>query len=247
MFTLNSGNAQRTGVVSAPREGAGREDRPAIALEVSTVGDARRVSRRSLFKRTSALALGAAAAGSAELAAGSEDGGPPTASSLGTVEAVHADGSLRVRSQAGSRTIEGDGGQGSLEQFAPAAVADGSSFDVRPGGSQSWAVNDEAVVIETFDGSRWTLSEVQRLYRPISSSRVEDRNGDRLETTNGGVQLTGDTAARSSADGFEAIPISELDEGDVVGGIGYLSTESEDCWLTAVQAGGYRGRGTARR
>lgn len=211
------------------------------------MGDARRVNRRSLFKRTTAVALGASATGGAELAAGSEGGGPPTASSLGTVEAVHADGSVRVRSQSGSRTIESDARPGSAEQFAPRAFADGSSFDVRPGGSQSWAVNDEVVAIETFADGRWTLSEVQRLYRPINASRVEARNGDRLETTNGGVRLTDDTQARASADGFEAIPIDELDEGDTVGGIGYLSTESEDCWLTAVQAGGYRGRGAARR
>lgn len=211
------------------------------------MGDARRISRRSLFTRTTAVALGASATGSAELAAGSEGGGPPTASSLGTVEAVHADGSLRVRSERGSRTIEGDAGPDSLARYAPAAVDDASSFDFQPGGSQSWAVNDEVVAIETFDEGRWTLSEVQRLYRPINASRIVDRNGDRLETNNGGVQLTDETAARGSADGFEAIPPDELGEGDTVGGIGYLSTESEDCWLTAVQAGGYRGRGTARR
>jgi hypothetical protein len=203
-----------------------------------------RFSRRSLLRKGSAVLAGSAAATgvAATHAEAQVLGTTVSGSSLAAVKSVSADGSLVLKSTAGSRVVE-------VVDLPSAALQLGASLLDQPNGSdihasdpvpgETWRAGDEVVVVEQFTNATWTIVDLQRMYRSFEGGTVVSRQGSSLLLDSGDeIQLTATTTPRSSAEGYEAVPLADITVGATVAGIMFrTSTESEDCWLPVVQIG----------
>lgn len=201
-----------------------------------------RITRRWLFTRGAAAAVTSAGVGAA-LASADEPGSdaPPTASTVGSVIQSYR-GRIDVRLIPDSRVIDSVGSASQAES-APSAIPNGAdhiAVDAALGSGETWSPGQEVVLVEEYSESHWHLSALQRMYRPLGGLEVTRRNGSTLETAaNAKLRLSADTVSRGSTDGsrrYSARPLSSLGDGDVVEGIGYLTTG--DCpWVTVEQIG----------
>lgn len=193
------------------------------------MGSRRRISRRSLFKTGATTAAGAAVAGTAVSARAQEASEPPdeiTASSLGMVASVSAQGSLEIRRRGGSRVVDTADPEALAEQVGPGVLdqpPDSTIVLEDPVPREPWEPGHEVVLIEAFEDGHWNVTDVQRLYRPIEQgTRVTGSQGNELVTESDDLVLTDTSEPRGDDPDYEAVPLASIEAGDVVAGIGYL-------------------------
>ena len=200
----------------------------------SVISGPRRVTRRSLLTAGAATAAGVvgidAVGGLSGTAAALDVDGPITASSLGTVIRIHADGSLDIRRKADSRVVDQDAaelstvvGERVLDQPDESTVR---LSDPYPSAAETWDDGYEVVLVEEYDQGTWKVTDLQHLYRPFDHAAVLERRDSTLVTDAGELELTKDSQARVDEErGYEAVPLKDIKEGDVVVGLGYLNSD----------------------
>jgi hypothetical protein len=169
--------------------------------------------------------LAATAQGSA-LAADS----PITASSLGTVASVHADGELEIQRVAGSRVVDVADPKALADVLGPGLLAQPEDStvvlaDPVPLAGEVWRPGHEVALIEEFADGQWSISDVQRLLRAIGPAALTSRSESILVTREGDLKLEDGSESRGDAEQFSAVPLEEVAAGDTVAGLGYLDSD----------------------
>lgn len=199
------------------------------------------VSRRGFFAfGVGALGSGAVAGAAALTAAADGDGfeTPLTASSLGEVVQVRSDGALEVHREANSRIPDVADVAAAIAMFGPGFGAQPSSetLTVRERGyDAAWKPGHRAVLIERYVDGEWIMWGVQHLFVRIDPQEVVDRTNETLVTDQGELQITaGSGTAPEVWERFEPVELSDVEAGDLVGGLGYVAPNGEDVEIAAL-------------
>jgi len=168
------------------------------------LADKPKFNRKSLLKFGSAGIVGAAV-GSGTAAPSTAEAAheaPGFASFVTRVKSVSSDGTL---------VLERD---------------DGSTLEVRdPLPRERWQPGHEAVLIQRLEADGWRVDDIQRLYRPIEQETIRERVGGTLTTLSGTLRIKGSSKARADARGHVAVPLGEVQAGDVVAGLEYRNPD----------------------
>lgn len=193
-----------------------------------------RISRRSLLKGSAVAAAGATTGAFAQGALADEElPDVVTASSLGTIESTRPDGTLEIRRWAGSRHLDLTDpsrlvereGRAVLDQPTDSTVVTRDPTPVEPR-APVWKPGHEVVLIEEYKDGEWTITDVQHLFRAIEEGTVvELRPGGVIITDSQELRVTAQSVERGAGGEVRSIPPSQIDQGDVVAGLGYLEPD----------------------